>query len=70
MLGSQAFNEISAFSEETAGLAPERRLGCHALITGPLVVDVPPESQLHRQVVRKEAHAHPIEDRMKTTKPK
>ena len=28
---------------------------------GDLVVDVPPESQLHRQVVRKEADAHPIE---------
>ena len=26
-----------------------------------LVVDVPPESQVHRQVVRKEADAHPIE---------
>ena len=28
---------------------------------GDLVVDVPPESQLHRQVVRKEADAHAIE---------
>ena len=27
---------------------------------GDLVVDVPPESQIHRQVVRKEADAHPI----------
>jgi len=30
-------------------------------VTGDLVVDVPPESQLYRQVVRKEADAHPIE---------
>ncbi len=30
-------------------------------MTGDLVVDVPPESQLYRQVVRKEADAHPIE---------
>ncbi len=42
-------------------VAPERRLGCHACVVGDLVVDVPPESQLHRQVVRKEADAHVIE---------
>ena len=46
---------------ERSGLAPERRLGCHARVRGDLVVDVPPESQLHRQVVRKEADAHAIE---------
>jgi uncharacterized 2Fe-2S/4Fe-4S cluster protein (DUF4445 family) len=43
------------------GLAEGRRLGCTASVTGDLVVDVPPESQLYRQVVRKEADAHPIE---------
>ena len=46
---------------DRSGLAPERRLGCHAQVIGDLVVDVPPESQLHRQVVRKEADAHAIE---------
>jgi uncharacterized 2Fe-2S/4Fe-4S cluster protein (DUF4445 family) len=35
------------------GLAAERRLGCHAAIHGDILVDVPPESQVHRQVVRK-----------------
>ncbi|MDX1691940.1 MAG: ASKHA domain-containing protein, partial [Acidimicrobiia bacterium] len=35
------------------GLADDRRLGCRAGILGDLTVDVPPESQLHRQVVRK-----------------
>ena len=35
------------------GLAPDRRLGCRAEIHGDLLVDVPPESQVHRQVVRK-----------------
>ena len=30
-------------------------------ICGDLVVDVPPESQVHRQVVRKRAETHPIE---------
>ena len=43
------------------GLAPGRRLGCTASVEGELVIDVPPESQVHRQVVRKEADAHPIE---------
>ena len=40
---------------ERRGMEDGRRLGCHALITGPLVVDVPPDSQIHRQVVRKDA---------------
>jgi uncharacterized 2Fe-2S/4Fe-4S cluster protein (DUF4445 family) len=43
------------------GLADARRLACTASIAGDVVVDVPPESQLYRQVVRKEADAHPIE---------
>src|SRR4029079_12691830 len=43
------------------GLAPRRRLGCTACVEGELVIDVPPESQVHKQVVRKEADAHPIE---------
>ena len=37
----------------SAGLAPGRRLGCLAHIQGDVLVDVPPESQVHRQVVRK-----------------
>ena len=32
---------------------PDRRLGCQATIHGDLVIDIPPESQVHRQVVRK-----------------
>ncbi len=35
------------------GLVDDRRLGCVAEVLGDLVLDVPPESQLHRQVVRK-----------------
>ena len=42
------------------GLASARRLGCTACVEGDLVIDVPPESQLYRQVVRKEADARPI----------
>ena len=33
--------------------SPDHRLGCHAEILSDVVVDVPPESQVHRQVVRK-----------------
>jgi uncharacterized 2Fe-2S/4Fe-4S cluster protein (DUF4445 family) len=35
------------------GLRPGRRLGCVAALAGDAVIDVPPESQVHRQVVRK-----------------
>ena len=35
------------------GLKPDRRLGCCALINDDVVLDVPPESQVHRPVVRK-----------------
>ncbi len=56
-----AFTEPEERYRERDGLAADRRLGCHAKICGDLVIDVPPESQIHRQVVRKEADAHPIE---------
>jgi uncharacterized 2Fe-2S/4Fe-4S cluster protein (DUF4445 family) len=42
------------------GLATGRRLGCTALVAQDVVVDVPPESQVYRQVVRKEADARVI----------
>jgi uncharacterized 2Fe-2S/4Fe-4S cluster protein (DUF4445 family) len=35
------------------GLAAGRRLGCRAQVHADVLVDVPPESQVHRQVVRK-----------------
>ncbi len=47
------FGEAEATYRQRRGLAPDRRLGCTARIRGDLVVDVPPESQLHRQVIRK-----------------
>jgi uncharacterized 2Fe-2S/4Fe-4S cluster protein (DUF4445 family) len=52
--------ELEARYAADRGLADERRLGCTACVAGDLVIDVPPESQLYRQVVRKEADAHPI----------
>ena len=42
-------------------MAPGRRLSCSALVLGDLVIDVPSDSQVHRQVVRKAAEAHDIE---------
>ena len=36
-------------------ILPCRRLSCHCQLEGDIVIDVPPESQVHRQVVRKAA---------------
>jgi uncharacterized 2Fe-2S/4Fe-4S cluster protein (DUF4445 family) len=44
-----------------APLAPGRRLSCSARVEADVVIDVPASSQVHRQVVRKEADAHAIE---------
>jgi uncharacterized 2Fe-2S/4Fe-4S cluster protein (DUF4445 family) len=54
-------SEVERTYDADRGLADDRRLGCIARVEGDLVVDVPPESQVYRQVVRKEADAHPIE---------
>ena len=37
-----------------------RRLSCHTLLLKDVVIDVPPESQVHRQIVRKEAEYRDI----------
>ncbi len=42
------------------GLSPGRRLACQACLRGEVVVDVPPESQVHRPLVRKPAEAREI----------
>ncbi|HEY7345178.1 MAG TPA: ASKHA domain-containing protein [Gaiella sp.] len=42
------------------GLGRGRRLGCVARVADDVVIDVPPESQVYRQVVRKEADARAI----------
>ena len=56
-----AFNKVEArYSERRRELAPNHRLSCQALIEGDLVIDVPPESQMHRQVVRKDAELRDI----------
>ena len=45
----------------TQPLAEGRRLSCSAQILGDVVIDVPSSSQVHKQVVRKEAEAHDVE---------
>src|SRR5580704_5765120 len=42
-------------------LAEGRRLSCSARVEADVVIDVPASSQVHRQLVRKEADAHAIE---------
>ena len=53
-------NEVEARYDRVRGLKPGRRLGCQARIQSDVVIDVPPESQVHRQVVRKAASARPL----------
>ncbi len=50
-----AAGETEARYSERRDLQSGRRLGCAARIEGDLVVDVPPESQVHKQVIRKRA---------------
>ena len=54
------WNAVEARYDEKRGLKPGRRLGCQAQIRSDVVIDVPPESQVHRQVVRKAAAARDI----------
>ena len=42
-------------------LGAGRRLSCSVQVLGDVVIDVPPESQVHRQVVRKRVEVHDIE---------
>jgi len=46
--------------QERRGLIDGRRLSCHAQLNGDIVIDVPPESQVHKQVVRKRAEVRSI----------
>ena len=51
-------NEIAYYEAE--GLAEGRRLCCSARLLKDAVIDVPPESQVHRQVVRKRTEVHDL----------
>ncbi|MFT6775743.1 MAG: uncharacterized 2Fe-2S/4Fe-4S cluster protein (DUF4445 family) [Paracoccaceae bacterium] len=54
------FNAVERRYDEKRGLKPGRRLGCQARIQEDCVIDVPAESQVHKQVVRKRAEARDI----------
>ncbi|ABD54891.1 ASKHA domain-containing protein [Jannaschia sp. CCS1] len=54
------WNEVEARYDRVRGLKEGRRLGCQAKVEDDIVVDVPPESQVHKQVVRKAASTKPI----------
>ncbi|MEL6990902.1 MAG: ASKHA domain-containing protein [Pseudomonadota bacterium] len=56
-----AWNEVEERYDSRRGLKPGRRLGCQAQVMSDIVIDVPPESQVHKQVVRKAASARIIE---------
>lgn len=51
------WNSVEQRYKDKRGLVDGRRLGCQATVQGDIVIDVPPESQVHRQVVRKAASA-------------
>ncbi|QYX55423.1 ASKHA domain-containing protein [Roseovarius sp. SCSIO 43702] len=55
------WNAVEERYDQKRGLKPGRRLGCQATVQRDVVIDVPPESQVHRQVVRKAATARVIE---------
>ena len=57
-----AWNAVEErYTSKRGALGEGRRLGCQAKICGDVVVDVPPDSQVHRQVVRKSAAVRDIE---------
>jgi uncharacterized 2Fe-2S/4Fe-4S cluster protein (DUF4445 family) len=56
-----AFSEVEGSYRRRKGLADGRRLSCSTRILGDVVIDVPADSQVHRQVVRKAVEAVAIE---------
>lgn len=55
------WNEVEARYKRIRGMIDGRRLGCQAKVMGDVVIDVPPESQVHKQVIRKSASDRVIE---------
>ncbi len=54
------WNKVEQRYKDKRGLIDGRRLGCQAAVQGDVVIDVPPESQVHKQVVRKRVEARDI----------
>ncbi|OJI93782.1 uncharacterized 2Fe-2S/4Fe-4S cluster protein (DUF4445 family) [Planktotalea frisia] len=49
------WNSVEQRYDDKRGLKEGRRLGCQATVQGDIVIDVPEESQVHKQVIRKAA---------------
>lgn len=49
------WNAVEDRYKSKRGMLDGRRLGCQAQVMGDVVIDVPPESQVHKQVIRKSA---------------
>ena len=54
-------NVEQAYVDKNGAMQEHRRLACCAKVKGDLVVDVPEDSQVHKQVVRKAAELHDME---------
>ena len=54
-------NAVEERYKSKRGMKEGRRLGCQSKLLGDVVIDVPEESQVHKQVVRKRAEVRNIE---------
>ncbi|HEX6091928.1 MAG TPA: ASKHA domain-containing protein, partial [Dongiaceae bacterium] len=55
------FGKVEQRYADRRGLKEGRRLSCSTLLQGDVVIDVPPDSQVHKQVVRKRAEMRAIQ---------
>jgi len=55
-----SWNEVEARYARRKGMKPGRRLSCQMRLLGDAVIDVPPDSQVYKQVVRKRAEVRDI----------
>ncbi|MGH6932265.1 MAG: ASKHA domain-containing protein [Dongiaceae bacterium] len=55
------FGDVERRFADRRGMKEGRRLSCSTLLQGDIVIDVPPDSQVHKQVVRKRAEMRAIE---------
>ena len=54
------WNKVEQRYDEKRGLEKGRRLGCQARVQSDVIIDVPAESQVHQQVIRKDASARSV----------
>jgi uncharacterized 2Fe-2S/4Fe-4S cluster protein (DUF4445 family) len=56
-----AWSDVEERYQQKRDMKDGRRLSCQTCLSGDVVIDVPPDSQVHKQVVRKRAEARDIE---------